>query len=77
MTPWRVTAGLQMGGNGGSGWNLPRLGLPVHLDLPVAEPHIHPAASFAVGVLVVGGDRLPECLASPLTGRFFASHRCK
>ncbi len=45
-----VTAGLQMGGNGGSGWNLPRLGLPVHLDQPVAEPHIHPAASLAVGM---------------------------
>ena len=64
-----VTAGLQMGGNGGSAWNLPRLGLPVHLDLPVAEPHIHPAASFAVGVLVVSDDGLAEGLAAPLPGR--------
>jgi hypothetical protein len=53
-----VTAGRQIGGDGGAGWNLPRLVLPVHLDVPLGKPHIHPAAGLAVCILVVIGDRL-------------------
>ncbi len=56
--------------DGGAGWELPRLGLPGHLDLPFGECHIHPATGLAVGVLVVGGDGLTEGLAAALPRRF-------
>jgi len=59
-----VTAGLQVLVDGGTGRHLPRLGLPGHLDLPVGKGHIHPPASFPVGVLEVGGDCLAERVAA-------------
>jgi hypothetical protein len=59
-----VPTGLEVLSDGGAGWYLSRLGLPGHLDQALPEFHIHPAAGFPVGVLVVGGDGLAEGLAA-------------
>jgi len=66
-----VTASPEVIVDGGAGGELIGLGLPGHLDLAAGKGHVHAAASLAVSVLEVGGDRLAEGLTATLPRRLW------